>query len=56
MKTKKESDERKEKIDQHDFLIAWSMGMNNYEISKKLGISRSTVREVKKDLFQNEKD
>ncbi|MEJ6952226.1 hypothetical protein [Natronospora cellulosivora (SeqCode)] len=42
--------EEKEKVDQHDYLIAWSTGMNDYEISEKLGVSLETVQEVKEDL------
>ncbi|MFW5972225.1 MAG: hypothetical protein ACOCRL_01935 [Bacillota bacterium] len=40
----------KEKVNQHDFLIAWSTGMNDYEISEKLGVSLETVKKVKADL------
>lgn len=44
----------KEKVDQHDFLLAWSTGMNEYEISEKLGVSIRTVKEVMDDLFEDE--
>lgn len=43
-----------EKIDQHDFLTAWSTGMNDYEIAEQLGVSLMTVKEVKADLFDDE--
>lgn len=43
---------KEEKIDQHDYLVAWSTGMNDYEISEKLGVSLETVEEVKKDLLE----
>lgn len=42
---------KKNKADQHDFLVAWSTGMNDYEISQKLGVSLDTVKEVRADLF-----
>ncbi|MFP4661626.1 MAG: hypothetical protein ACLFPF_05495 [Halanaerobiales bacterium] len=44
----------KEKVDQHDFLIAWSTGMNDLEISERLGVSLKTVQEVKEDLFNEQ--
>ena len=40
----------KEKIDRHDYMLAWSTGMNDYEIAKKLGVSIKTVKTVKNDL------
>ena len=46
----------KGKIDQHEYLIAWSTGMNDYEISEKLGVSIETVQEVKADLLYEEKE
>ncbi len=42
------------KVDHHDFLIAWSTGMNDFEISERLGVSLKTVMEVKTDLFEEE--
>ncbi|ACL70785.1 hypothetical protein [Halothermothrix orenii] len=42
-----------EKIDQHEFLVAWSMGMNDEEIAKKLGVSVPLVKEFKASLFSN---
>lgn len=47
-------DKTKEKVDHHDFLIAWSTGMNDYEISERLGVSLKTVQKVKDDLFEEE--
>ncbi len=46
--------ENKEPVDHHDFLIAWSTGMNDYEISERLGVSLKTVMEVKTDLFEDD--
>lgn len=49
-----DKEKNKEKIDQHDFLTAWSTGMNDDEIAKRLGVSLMTVKEVKSDLFDDE--
>jgi len=49
-----EKKSKKKKIDHHDFLLAWSTGMNEYEISEKLGVSIETVKEVMEDLFEDE--
>ncbi|MGB4177251.1 MAG: hypothetical protein WBI93_07810 [Halanaerobiales bacterium] len=51
---KKEIKKDKEKVDRYDFLIAWSTGMNDYEISQKLGVSLETVQEVMKDLMEED--
>lgn len=48
--------ENKETVDHHDFLIAWSTGMNDYEISERLGVSLKTVMEVKNDLFEEDNE
>ncbi|MCG8514718.1 MAG: hypothetical protein MI740_11285 [Halanaerobiales bacterium] len=45
----------KNKVDQHEFLVAWSTGMNDHQIAKKLGVSLTTVRAVKADLFEEDK-
>lgn len=45
----------KDKVDQHEFLVAWSTGMNDQQIAKKLGVSLTTVRAVKADLFEEDK-
>lgn len=47
-------EKNREKVDRHDFLIAWSTGMNDYEISEKLGVSLKTVKEVLDDLFEED--
>lgn len=49
---KKIIEKKKEKVDQHDLLITWSTGMNDYEIAEKLGVSVETVKEVMEDLFE----
>ncbi|MFW5992352.1 MAG: helix-turn-helix domain-containing protein [Halanaerobiaceae bacterium] len=46
-KTKKSN---KEKVDRHDFMVAWSTGMNDYQIAQRLGVSLQTVMDVKADL------
>lgn len=46
--------QKRKKVDQHDFLVAWSTGMNDYEIAEKLGVSLTTVKEVKADLFEED--
>lgn len=51
---KKVIEKNNEKVDQHDLLIAWSTGMNDYEISEKLGVSLETVKEVMKDLLEED--
>jgi len=48
---KKTRKKEKEKVDQHSFLIAWSTGMDDHEIARKLGVSFETVKTVKQDLF-----
>lgn len=55
MKVETEATKNKKKVDHHDFLVAWSTGMNDYEIAERLGVSTETVKEVKADLF-NEDD
>ena len=54
MKSPNKPEKEKDKIDQHNFLVAWSTGMNDYEIAEKLGVSLTTVREVKADLFEED--
>lgn len=34
----------------HRFIESWSLGMNDYEIAKSLGVNIETLRAVKKDL------
>ncbi|MFI5359052.1 MAG: hypothetical protein ACHQYO_03275 [Halanaerobiales bacterium] len=51
---KKIIEKNKEKVDRHDFLIAWSTGMNEYEIAQKLGVSLETVQEVMRDLLEED--
>jgi DNA-binding NarL/FixJ family response regulator len=51
MENKTTSNHGKEKVDQHSFLIAWSTGMDDHEIARKLGVSLETVKTVKQDLF-----
>ncbi len=51
MKKKPTWSSKKEKVDQHSFLVAWSTGMSDREIAQKLGISLKTVKTVKEDLF-----
>lgn len=53
-KMKKIIEKNKEKVDRHDFLIAWSTGMNEYEIAQKLGVSLETVQEVMRDLLEED--
>lgn len=43
---------RQKKGPNHRFVESWSMGMNDYEIAKELGVNLDTIRSVKKDLCQ----
>lgn len=40
---------RKKGLNQN-FVTAWSLGMNDYEIAKSFGINVETLRTVKRDL------
>lgn len=45
--------QKRKKGPNHHFIESWSMGMNDYEIARALGVDLNTVRSVKKDLSQS---
>ncbi len=36
------------------FIESWFMGMNDYEIAKQIGVNINTLRNVKKDLSDDQ--
>lgn len=47
------ANQKQKKGPNHHFIESWSMGMNDYEIARALGVDLNTVRSVKKDLSQS---
>ncbi len=43
-------DKKFKKSPNHRFVESWSMGMNDYEIAKQIGVDINTLRQVKEDL------
>lgn len=46
---------KKKKTPNNQFVESWSMGMNDYEIAKQIGVKLDTLRQVKSDLRKDDK-
>lgn len=45
---------KKKKSPNYRFIQSWSLGMNDYEIAKQIGVELATLRQVKSDLSKDD--